>query len=97
MFTYTRIPQTPFLAGVTRVAGQDGGAFLLATPLKALADYVYAHRCNWTTSAPLIESLRADESVLAHLTADSFDQLPPIYRSGRVRRFLAGLRKDLKL
>ena len=97
LFTYTRIPQNPFLAGVTRVSGQDGGAFLLATPLKALADYVYAHRCNWTTAAPLIESLRTDESALAHVTADAFDQLLPVYRAGRVRRFLMGLRKDLKV
>lgn len=95
LFTYTRIPQTPFLTGVTRVLGQDGGAFLIATPLKAAADYVYAHRCDWRTAAPLVESLRTDESALARLTADSFDQLLPVYRSGRVRRFLLGLRKDL--
>jgi hypothetical protein len=97
LFTYTRIPQTPFLAGVARVSGQDGGAFLVASPLKAFADYVYAHRCNWTSAAPLIESLRADESILARLTANSFDQLLPIYRCGRVRRFLLGLRKDLSV
>ena len=97
LFTYTRIPQSPFLAGVARMSGQDGDAFLLATPLKALADYVYAHRCNWSSAAPLIESLRTDESVLTSLTADSFDQLLPVYRSGRVRRFLRGLRKDLNV
>ena len=97
LFTYTRIPQSPFLAGVTRIGGQDGDAFLLATPLKALADYVYAHRCNWSSAAPLIESLRTDEGVLASLTANGFDQLLPVYRSGRVRRFLQGLRKDLKV
>jgi len=95
VFAYTRIPQTPFLAGVTRVFGQDGGAFLIATPLKALADYVYTHRRNWTTAAPLIESLRVDESALAQLTSDSLDELLPVYRCGRVRRFLGGLRKDL--
>jgi hypothetical protein len=53
--------------------------------------------CRWTTAAPLIESLRADENALAHVTADAFDHLLPVYRSGRVRRFLMGLRKDLKV
>jgi len=68
---------------------------MMATPLKALADYVYTHRCDWTSASPLIESLRVEESDLTGLTADAFDQLLPIYRSGRVRRFLLGLRKDL--
>ena len=26
---------------------EDGGSFLLASPLKALADYVYVHKCDW--------------------------------------------------
>jgi hypothetical protein len=34
----------------------------MASPLKALADYVYAHRLDWASAGPIIESLRVDES-----------------------------------
>ena len=75
----------------------DYATFFLATPLKALADYVYAHRYNWTTAAPIVGSLRVDESTLAGLTADMFNDVLPAYKAGRVHRFLTGFRKALKL
>jgi predicted transcriptional regulator of viral defense system len=96
-FSFTRVPQTQFFAGVSRIAEQDGASFFLATPLKALADLVYVRRCDWTAAAPLVESLRIDEVELAGLTAESFDELATVYGNGRVFRFLSGLRKDLKL
>ena len=71
------------------------GSFLLALPLKALADYVYVHRLDWASARPVIESLRVEETALAAVDASSFDQLLGCYRSQRVRRFLEGLQKDL--
>jgi hypothetical protein len=73
----------------------DVGSFLLASPLKALADYVYAHKCDWDSARPVIESLRVDEGLLVGIEAEAFDRLLTNYSSLRVRRFLAGLRKDL--
>lgn len=97
LFTYTRVPQYPLLTGTTRESLPNGGAFVLASPLKAIADYVYVHRHEWTSAAPLVESLRIDDLSLHQLTGAMFDQLEPIYRVGRVRRFLAELRKDLNV
>ena len=97
LFNFTRVPQLEFLAGVSRASGEGGGSFFLATPLKALTDYVYSRRCNWNSAAPVVESLRVDEGALAGLTAESFDELMPAYRADRVQRFLLGLRRDLKL
>jgi hypothetical protein len=37
--------------------------------LKALADYVYTHWCDWAGVDPLLGSLRIDEGDLADLTA----------------------------
>jgi hypothetical protein len=96
LFSYTRVPQLEFFAGVCRISGETGGSFLLATPLKALADYVYTHRCHWTSAAPVVESLRVDEEFLSGLTAEMFDALLPLYQADGVHRFLLGLRKDLK-
>jgi hypothetical protein len=94
-FSFTRVPQETFYAEVKRVEKEDGGSFLLASPLKALADYVYAHRCDWNSARPVIESLRVDESSLAGVDLPSFDRLLANYTARRVRRFLEGLRKDL--
>jgi hypothetical protein len=71
-------------------------SFLLASPLKALADYVYVHKVNWTSAKPVIESLRVDENLLAGIDVDALDRLSDNYTSLRVRRFLKGLRKEIK-
>jgi predicted transcriptional regulator of viral defense system len=97
LFSFTRVPQRGFLAGVRRASSEGGGAFFLATPLKALADYVYAHRCDWQSAAPLVDSLRVERDSLAELTGELFDEVMPAYGPGRVSRFLAGLREDLEL
>lgn len=97
MFSYARVPQRQLFTGVRRISGEDAGSFFIAEPLKALADYVYVHRCDWSTAAPIVESLRVDEELLSGLSGETFDEIiPHFYGSGRVRRFLTGLRKDLK-
>jgi hypothetical protein len=97
LFSFTRVPQRSLLSGVRRVSVEGGGAFFLATPLKALADHVYAQRCDWHSAAPVVESLRVEDESLAELTGELFDEVISAYKPGRVCRFLAGLRKDLKL
>ncbi len=96
-FSFTRIPQRALYAGVGCVETDPGNRFFLASPLKALADYVYAHKCDWDSRRPLVESLRIEESSLGDLAASSFDGLAGQYTFRRVRRFLDGLRKDLNL
>lgn len=97
VFSFTRVPQRKFLSGVRRVPAERGDAFFLATPLKALADHVYVQRCDWHSAAPVVESLRVEEESLAELTGELFDEVVSAYKPSRVSRFLAGLRKDLKL
>ena len=97
LFVFTRIPQRKFLAGVRRSSEEEGGAFFLATPLKALADLVYIQQRDWRSAAPVMESLRVEEEALAGLTGELFDEVMSAYKPGRVSRFLAGLRKDLGL
>jgi hypothetical protein len=97
LFSFTRVPQQTFLAGVRRIPVDPGGAYYLATPLKALADLVYTRRVDWCSAAPLVESLRVEEESLAALTGALFDEVVSAYPPGRVTRFLAALRKDLEL
>jgi predicted transcriptional regulator of viral defense system len=96
-FTYKRIPQVLFFCGVESVS-VDGEFALQARPLKALADYVYAHRLEWRDREPLIESLRIEENELETLSSGDFESIQGNYRTApAVEAFLAGLRKDLKL
>lgn len=102
-FSFTRISQKIFYTEVTRMEKQNGSepglhageSFLMASPLKALADYVYSHKLDWASASPVIESLRVDESSLAGIPMDSIENLIENYSSRRLQRFLKGLRKDL--
>ena len=95
LFSYIRIPQKTLYAGVRRITNDAGMTWLIASPLKALADYVYCRRLDWTSVDPLIKSLRIEDNQLAELLQSDFDELDGNYASIRVRRFLAGLRKEL--
>ena len=86
----------PELDRILRQTPELRNAFLLASPLKALADYVYVHRRDWESVRPVVESLRVDEGLLAGVAPETFDELLANYPALRVQRFLKGLRKDLK-
>jgi hypothetical protein len=97
VFSYKRVPQKNFYAGVERVQLEREGAFFLAGPLKALSDLVYLNGWNWDSAKPVVESLRVEEENLGELKSEDFEEIAECYRSSRVRKFLVGLRKDLGL
>lgn len=93
-FRFDRVPQRNLFAGVARVPrGHDQAAFI-ATPLKALADYVSVHRTDWCGSESPIDSLRLPPDCLAAIEPGQCAALAANYRSRRVRRFLAGLGRE---
>ena len=94
-FSYVRIKQTPLMAGVL-CEQATGGTFLVATPLKALADIVAARGLDWGDSGPLVSSLRIESEDIDGLTPEDFDMLDGVYYSRRARTFLSGLRKELR-
>ena len=96
-FSYSRVPQKVFYAGVDHQTDEGGNIFLIASPLKALADYVYVHKCDWLGIAPLVESLRVEPEELDQLTTKDFDTIDDNYNSSRVKNFLLSLRKELQL
>ena len=97
LFSYRRVPQKTFYAGVSRQTDDNGGVILIASPLKALADYVYVHNCDWAGLEPVVESLRVEMDELECLTSAEFDVITGNYNSRRVQHFCKGLRKGLKL
>jgi hypothetical protein len=97
VFSYRRVPQVNFYAGVDRIESKDGGAFFMAGPLKAMADLICVNKLDWKSAKPIVESLRVEEESLRELSGSDFDEIANCHRSGRVQEFLSGLRKDLGL
>ena len=97
VFSYDRVPQRVFYTEVERLTDASGNVFLMATPLKALADYVYVRKKDWTGIKPAVSSLRIEPQELEQVTRGTVDALSSSYSNSRVKRFLEGLRKDLNL
>jgi predicted transcriptional regulator of viral defense system len=97
LFSYDRIPQELFYSEVKRLTDASGNAFLVANPLKALADYVYVRKKDWTGMVPVVGSLRIESEEFEQVTGDSLEGLIRNYSNSRVQRFLEGIRKDLNL
>ena len=93
-FSYLRIKQTPLMAGVL-CAQTPSGTFLVATPLKAIADIVAARGLDWTGVQPLVSSLRIETDDIEGITSEDFNMLDGVYYSKRARVFLASLKKEL--
>ena len=95
-FSYSRVPQKIFYADVERLTDAAGDIFLMASPVKALADYVYVNKKDWTGLKPPVESLRIEPEEFESIALDEIDVLIENYTSLRVRKFLKGLRKELE-
>jgi predicted transcriptional regulator of viral defense system len=94
-FSFTRIPQNIFFAGVRQQTASDGSAFFLASPLKALVDYVYVHRPAWNSLEGAWESLRIEESELKTVDVAMVNELNGVYREKVVIRFLEKVRLEV--
>lgn len=95
-FRYSHIACSPFLVGVSReVVGKE--SFWMAQPWKAIADYVYSFKKDWTGVDPLLRSLRIEEENLKETRKDTLLALKASYRSRRVLRFLRGVERNLGL
>ncbi len=90
IFSYQRVPQLSFFTGVERRTDDNGNIFFMATPAKALADYVYLLRLNWTTIDEVRASLRIELEDLMSVTHSELNELTTNYSNSRVKRFLRG-------
>jgi len=95
-FYYLPINEYEFLTGVARVEEIKGEPFLLASPLRALADLIYVKKIDWEGLDFLTNSLRIDIEQLMEIQPNHFLEIKKIYRSTRVLHFLDNFKKELK-
>lgn len=94
VYSFVQIPQRVFYVGVDRIEN-NGQVFLMATPIKALCDYVFYHRPVWKNVNDVLQSLRIEMQDLI-VTEKNIDELVRDYHSKRVIHFLTEMRKGLK-
>lgn len=97
IFSYNRIPQKVFYYQVERLTDESRNVFLIASPFKALIDYVYVRKKDWTGIKPVVSSLRIEPEEFEQVTRDNLDSLINNYPNSRMKRFIEGVGKDLNL
>lgn len=100
LFLYKNVPEPGFHLGLQRVEMENGRAFLMACPEKALADKFRSDRGLKIRSQKegqdyLVNSLRIASSDLAALDAKLLEKLAETYGSRRIY-LLAGIVRRLK-
>jgi hypothetical protein len=98
LFIYRQIPARAYEIGMVRVEGEQGQAFLIASPEKALADKIVsvrgAHIASFGEMGRFLEEdLRIDTAALRSLSAEQIDDLSGRYRSRRLRLLSAVIRR----
>lgn len=101
LFTYRMIPLPFFQTGMTRIELDDGGAFLIATPGKALVDKILIDRgADMRTlkglEKYLFENLRIDPNLLGMLDYSQTLEFAERYPSSKLRVLNTLLRKIRK-
>ena|SRR5437868_13001303 len=82
-YSYMTVPAKNFMLSVQRIV--DGNAvYFMASPWRAIADYVYCYKKNWSSIVPLAESLRIEQEELPKLTQQEADLLIEYYHHHRI-------------
>jgi hypothetical protein len=96
LFSYDRLPAERFFVGVERIE-EPPYVFFMATPWKAICDYVYCNKKDWTSLKPLFESLRIEPEDLPRPSPEELSELQSFYHQERINRFLRGVAQELNL
>jgi len=95
-FNYAKLPADNFFLQVLRKS-ENNVSYFVATPWKAICDYVYCHKKNWRNLQPLSKSLRIEIEELPPITKLELTELKNYYQSKRMTDFILGIKKELQL
>lgn len=96
VFSYLRIPLENFYLQVELIK-ENNYQFFMAMPWKAICDYIFCYKKNWTKLTPLVESLRLNLDKLPVLRREEIELLNEYYHHSRINRFLKGIQKERRL
>ncbi len=92
-YSYMTVPSKNFMQSVQRII--DGKAiYFMASPWRAISDYVYCYKRNWSNIEPLVESLRMEKEEIPKLMQEEAEQLIEYYNQQRITQFLLGVMRS---
>ncbi len=96
-FSYRVMPAAPyeFLTEVEVIDLAQNQTAWVATPLRALVDYVFTHKLEDVRLEFLKNSLRIEEDHLLSISLKDIQTCQNIYASKRVKQFLKNVEKEL--
>jgi predicted transcriptional regulator of viral defense system len=94
LFSYRPLPRFNFFVGV-ELKTENENTFLIATPWKAILDYVYSYKLNWIGLEPLEKSLRIEIEDLPKIDFALIKEYIAYYQSKRITLFLKSLPKEI--
>jgi hypothetical protein len=94
LFSFTHIPSNNFFAGVERISSSNG-IFLIASPWRALLDYIYVYKKDWVGLKPVIESLRIDAVHFQNVDFRLLEEMKEATRSVLVKKFIDSVKKEI--
>jgi len=95
-FSFSKISFPQVFEGVTREK-KSSGTVLIATPEKALLDYIYVYKKDWNSIEPLVESLRIEPEQIAVLSFKKLKKISKVFKSRKVDTFIEGIKKKVSL
>jgi len=93
LFIYHHLSPSHFYEGVARIKAGTS-VYLMATPLKALGDYVYVTKKDYTRGSDIAKDLRIEPEELEKQDPEQLGRLIERYPSKRVRRFFQTLKDE---
>ncbi len=89
VFSYKHVPSQGFYREIKRIEEEAGVIIFIATPWRALADFIYTRRKDWENLAQLQDDLRIDHDVVIKSDKAALKELCERYPSVRVRKILS--------
>lgn len=93
LFSYEKGAGQNFFLGVNRVI-ENECVFLIAEPWKAITDYLFCYKKDFSTLEALASSLRLDLDMLVKIEHDFAHDLIRSYQSKRIEKFLENVLRD---
>lgn len=92
-FYYLHLPVDNFFMSVNLIK-EKKYQFMMASPWKALLDYIFCYKKNWVNLDLVTESLRIELNDLPKMTRTELNNLQAFYRSHRIDQFIAHIPKE---
>ncbi|OGT25607.1 MAG: hypothetical protein A3I77_04840 [Gammaproteobacteria bacterium RIFCSPLOWO2_02_FULL_42_14] len=93
-FSYSCLPTKNFFIEVEYVESGEN-QFLMASPWKALLDYIYHNKLDWHDFSPVLGSLRIEDDALPKISRMRLQNLKSYYHSKRINIFVDAIPEEL--